>query len=300
VNDYDRIASIIEFLDERHTEQPPLAQLAGHAGLSPFHFHRLFSAWAGVTPKDFLQCLTVTHARNLLRKGETVLDAALDAGLSGPGRLHDLCVTLEAASPGEIKSGGRGFVIRFGFAETPFGTWMAAENARGICHISFVENASAGIALEALAESWPRAELKRDDSVAVGLAAKVFTRTGAGAQRLRAFVRGTEFQVRVWRALLEVPPGVLVSYGFLARFAGCAGAARAVGSAIGRNPLAYLIPCHRVIRETGIVQGYRWGDTRKRALLGWESTRLDHEPARARDREEVFVSGYTSGTCIGA
>ncbi|MCI0536265.1 MAG: methylated-DNA--[protein]-cysteine S-methyltransferase [Verrucomicrobiales bacterium] len=274
MNDYKRIARVIEYLDEHYTDQPDLPMLAEHVGLSPFHFHRLFSAWAGITPKDFVECLTLNHAKELLRQGESVLDAALATGLSGPGRLHDLCIKLEAASPGEIKSGGAGCEIRFGFAKTPFGNWLAAENSKGICHVGFVEQRTSA-ASATLYESWPEAEFTRDDSVAARLAALVFENSKPVTSRpaLRAFVRGTEFQVRVWRALLQVPSGALVSYGRLASLVGHPRASRAVGSAVGQNPLAYLIPCHRVIRETGVVKGYRWGDTRKRALLAWESAK---------------------------
>ena len=273
VNDYNRIARIIEYLDERYTEQPDLTSLAHQARLSPFHFQRLFSRWAGISPKDFVQCLTLDHARELLRRGESILDSALDAGLSGPGRLHDLCLRLESASPGEIKSGGAGFQIRFGFAETLFGDWLVAENSRGICHLAFVENSSSRSALDHLRARWPRAAFTHDDTIAANLAATVFPQAKPSGRRrpLRALVSGSPFQVRVWRALLQIPPGCVVSYGRLAALVGNPGAARAVGTAVGQNPLAYLIPCHRVIRETGIVKGYRWGTTRKRALLAWES-----------------------------
>jgi AraC family transcriptional regulator, regulatory protein of adaptative response / methylated-DNA-[protein]-cysteine methyltransferase len=276
VNEYERIARVIHYLDEHYTDQPDLAALAGHVRLSPFHFHRLFSTWAGITPKDFVECLTLNHAKELLRKGETILGAALGSGLSGPGRLHDLCIKLEAASPGEIKSGGAGCEIRFGFAGTPFGNWLAAENAKGICHVSFFEERASSAAADALHKSWPQAEFTRDDSVAERLAALVFENSKPPHETrpaLRAFIRGTDFQVRVWRALLQVPSGHVVSYGRLASLIGNPKASRAVGAAVGQNPLAYLIPCHRVIRETGVVKGYRWGDTRKRALLAWESAK---------------------------
>jgi len=272
MNDYQRIALVIRYLDEGHMAQPDLATLARRAGLSPFHFHRLFSSWAGITPKDFLQCLTVAHAKQLLREGKSVLDTALIAGLSGPGRLHDLCVNLEAASPGEWKSGGEGWTIVAGLADSPFGRCLIGEGPRGICHLSFVE-ADDGVAeLAALARDWPRARLARDDVAAARLARRVFERADHAEERpgLRAFVRGTAFQVRVWRALLALPPGTLVSYGALAASLGRPTAARAVGTAVGQNPLAYLIPCHRVIRETGVIGDYRWGRTRKRAIVAWE------------------------------
>ena len=273
MNDYARIARVIEYLDECYTDQPKLEVVARQIGLRPSHFHRLFTSWAGVTPKDFVECLTFTHVKALLRRGESVLHTALKVGLSGPGRLHDLCVKLEAASPGEIKSGGAGSRIRFGFADTPFGRWLAAESRRGICHLAFVDEGGEKDAFKLLRANWPNTELVHDDEVAGTLASRLFTRSRSGEREacLRAFVRGSPFQVRVWQALLQIPPGALVTYGRLASFLGQPSAARAVGAAVGQNSLAYLIPCHRVIRETGIVKGYRWGDTRKRAILAWET-----------------------------
>ena len=272
VNDYERIAQLIRFLGDRHIEQPDLATLAAHAGLSQFHFHRLFSSWAGVTPKAFLQSLTLAHAKELLREGGSVLDVALESGLSGPGRLHDLFVNLEAASPGEMKSGGAGWTISFGFADSPFGKCLIAESPRGICHLSFVEPDNNASDIAALRNDWPRAKWKRNDSAAERIASKVFSRPGVSRSRptLRALVRGTTFQVRVWRALLAVQPGTLTSYGRLAESIGQPAAARAVGTAVGQNSLACLIPCHRVIRETGVFGNYRWGPVRKRAIVAWE------------------------------
>jgi len=272
MNDYERIARVIRHLDACHAGQPDLASLAEIAGLSPFHFHRLFSAWAGITPKDFLQCLTLAHAKNLLYKGQSVLDAALGSGLSGPGRLHDLCLILEAASPGEVKSGGAGWTITAGFADTPFGRCLIGESPRGLCHLSFVDSGDGAAALAALRENWPRARLQRDDAIASRLTSGIFQRpeNRHSGPALRAFVKGTTFQVRVWRALLQVPPGTLVSYGCLAAAIDKPAAARAVGTAVGHNPLAWLIPCHRVIRETGVIGNYRWGAVRKRAMVAWE------------------------------
>jgi AraC family transcriptional regulator of adaptative response/methylated-DNA-[protein]-cysteine methyltransferase len=271
MNDYERIARIIRYLDERHTEQPDLAALAEEAGLSPSRFHRLFSDWAAITPKDFLQCLTLSHARALLRNGESVLDAALGSGLSGPGRLHDLCVNLEAATPGEVKSGGRGWTITAGFAPSPFGNCLIAESLRGICHLSFVDREEENLAT--LGKEWPEARIERNDEAASKWAAAIFDRRVRSDSRttLRAFVRGTPFQVKVWRALLRIPSGALVSYGRLAAAVGHPKASRAVGTAMGRNPLAYLVPCHRVIRETGAFGNYGWDPVRKRAILAYES-----------------------------
>lgn len=274
MNDYERIARVIRYLGEHHSEQPCLATLAGHAGLSPFHFHRLFSRWAGITPKDFLQCLTLSHARGLLRAGESVLDAALNAGLSGPSRLHDLCVNLEAASPGELKSGGAAWTIKAGFAESPFGTCLVGESPRGICHLSFVAAAERMSGASVIQKDWPLARIEWDDSAASRLIATLFESPVNSDSRpvLRAYVRGSSFQVRVWRALLHVPKGALVSYGRLAAAVSSRNAARAIGTAVGQNPLAYLIPCHRVIRETGALGDYRWGRVRKASIVAWESS----------------------------
>ena len=272
MNDYERVANVIRFLDRHHTDQPDLNELAATAGLSAFHFHRLFSTWAGVTPKDFLQCLTVEHVKQLLQDGHNVFDAALDAGLSGPGRLHDLCVTLEAASPGEMKNGGAGMQIDYGFADTPFGEALIAETKRGICHLTFVDVRGRDGARDLLKSEWPSAKLNRNDAQMAELCAKTFTqlRDGSARPNLRAFVRGTPFQIRVWRALLQIPVGSLTTYGRLAKLIGQSKAARAVGSAVGANPIAFIIPCHRVIRETGALGNYHWDPIRKRAIVGWE------------------------------
>lgn len=274
MNDYERIASVIRYLDKRHADQPDLAALAKQANLSPHHFHRLFTSWAGITPKDFLQCLTLAHAKTLLRNGKSVLDASLDSGLSSPSRLHDLCVTLEAASPGEVKSGGEGWTITVGFANSPFGRCLLGESPRGICYISFIESKREHAALAEVQNQWPRARLHRDDAAVHQLADGIFRRRTIQnpSMPLRAFVRGTPFQVRVWQALLQVPSGTLVSYGALAAAVGKPAASRAVGSAVGQNSLAYLIPCHRVICETGVLGNYRWGQVRKQAMVAWENT----------------------------
>lgn len=274
MNHYKRVEAVIRHLDRHFTSQPDLSSLAKQAGLSRFQFHRLFSAWAGVTPKDFLQCLTFTYVKRQLREGKSVLDAAFDSGLSGPGRLHDLCVRLEAASPGEIKSGGEGWRIRVGFAESPFGTCLIAEGPRGICHLSFTEAKKNSRSLEAIQKDWPRAKLFRDDAHAVKLARRIFNRSPRKvfpAAPLCVWVKGSAFQVAVWKALLQIPRGTLVSYGHLAKVVKKSGAARAAGSAVAKNPVAYLIPCHRVIRETGAIGEYHWGGIRKKAILAWES-----------------------------
>ncbi len=273
MNDYERIARVLRYVDAHHSEQPGLSVLAREAGLSVFHFHRLFSTWAGVTPKNFLQWLTFTRAQGLLREGESVLATALETGLSGPGRLHDLCVRVEAASPGEIKSGGAGWTIKAGFAPSPFGDCLAAQSPRGVCHISFVDR-NRKEAWENLKGLWPNARWQRDDVAIRRLLHGVFARTDRPRARrpLTAFVRGTDFQLRVWRALLSIPSGKVTTYGQLAAVVCTSSAARAVGSAVGSNELAWLIPCHRVIRQTGAAGDYRWGAVRKQAMIAWEAS----------------------------
>lgn len=292
MNDYDRIARIIRYLDKNHTDQPDLMMLAKQVGLSRHHFHRLFTSWAGVTPKDFLQCLTLNHAKGLLQQGKSVLDVTLDTGLSSPGRLHDLCVSLEAASPGEMKSGGQGWTIIFGFAESPFGKCLIAESSRGICQLSFVESGEETATLNELKSQWPQAQLQRNDASAKRLSNRIFNRRVIRneAAPLRAFVRGTPFQVKVWQALLQVRPGALASYGRLATSIEQPLAARAVGSAIGQNTIAYLIPCHRVIRETGILGNYRWGSIRKRAMLVWENAHNLNDQSKIHEFSKGPVS----------
>lgn len=271
---YEQMGRIIRHLDQQFLEQPSLEELAEIAGLSPAHFHRKFVSWVGITPKDFLQCLTLEHARDLLNRGDSVLDAALDSGLSGPGRLHDLCVTLEAASPGEIKTGGADLTLIWGSVPTPFGTCLVAESPRGICHLSF-QDGSPFDGESIIQSQWPSADLKHDDAIANEITARMFSSSPAQPDQspLRLWIKGTEFQIRVWRALLNIPRGSLSTYRRVAESIGQPKASRAVGKAIGSNDIAVLIPCHRVIRETGAVTGYRWGVGRKRAFVAWESAK---------------------------
>lgn len=273
MSDYERIAKLIQYLDANQGMQPSLAELSAFMELSPHHLHRLFSTWAAITPKGFLQCLTVERAKRLLHEGRSVLDTAIEVGLSGPGRLHDLCVSLEAASPGEIKSGGAGWKIVYGLAESPFGMVFLAETPRGICELVFVDECELSATLYNTQENWSSAQFFRNDERALELVDQIFSQEPSltRASPLRALLRGTAFQVSVWKALLRIPVGTVVSYGQLAESIDRPKASRAVGSAVGRNELAFLIPCHRVIRETGVVGDYRWGRTRKRAILAWES-----------------------------
>lgn len=270
MDDFTRIAGVIRHLDQHRGEQPSLRELAAVAGLGVSHFHRLFRRWAGVTPKDFLQCLTVEDAKRRLEDSASVLDAALDAGLSGPGRLHDLFVALEAASPGEYKSGGRGMTVEWGVVPSPFGPCSLGWTNRGICHLAFHDGKDAAMPA-GLRRAWPHADFRRNDRGAKAWACAIFRRDAKAREPMRVFVRGTPFQMRVWRALLCIPEGAVASYGRIARSIKSAGATRAVGTACGANPVAWLIPCHRVIRETGIVEGYRWGTVRKKAMLARES-----------------------------
>lgn len=274
MNDYERIAKIIRHIDTAFLRQPSLEELAQVVDLSPSHFHRMFVKWAGITPKDFIQTLTMDHAKRLLKHGSSVLDSSLDSGLSGPGRLHDLCVSMEAATPGEIKSGGAGMKIGWGVAESPFGKIFVAMTPKGLCHLSFFNETHAE-ALSVFNNDWPKAESFRDDRMVENLSAKIFkTDSPEKLSPLRIHVKGTAFQVKVWKALLEIPEATLTTYGRIAEEIGSPKASRAVGTAIGSNQVSYLIPCHRVIRESGVSGGYRWGQLRKRVMISWEAARI--------------------------
>jgi AraC family transcriptional regulator of adaptative response/methylated-DNA-[protein]-cysteine methyltransferase len=267
---YERVARAIEFLRRNAASQPDLADAARHVHLSEHHFQRLFTRWAGVSPKRFVQYLTVEHAKSRLSATSGVLELAGAVGLSGPGRLHDLFVTLEAMSPGEYKAGGAGLAIRYGVHESPFGAALVAVTARGICGLHFVDTAADG--RERLREDWPNAELRQDRDGTARVLERLFRPLAAQPGRpLALLVKGSNFQVQAWRALLELPFGSLATYGPVAGRIGAPGSARAVGTAIGANPIAWLIPCHRVIRESGELGGYRWGPGRKAAMLGWEA-----------------------------
>jgi len=274
MSSYESIAKAIRYLDAHRTEQPDLATVAAEVGMSPAQFHRMFRAWAGATPEDFLQCLTLSHARCLLRDGKDALASAPDSGLSGPGRLHDLCVTLDAATPGAIKTRGAGLKICAGVVASPFGNCLIGETQRGICHLSFFEGEDREAALASLREDWPLALVENNDAGIETRASQIFSPAAARAP-LKLYVKGTAFQLSVWRALLEVQSGSLTSYGQLASSAGYPQASRATGTAVGRNAISFLIPCHRVIRKTGISGNYRWGAIRKRAILAWENSQLD-------------------------
>ena len=272
MTDYERIERAIRSIEQNFRAQPSLAEMAREAGLSEFHFQRLFTRWAGVSPKRFVQFLTAEYAKRLLEESRSVLAASYEAGLSGPSRLHDLLVTFDAVTPGEHRNGGVGVEVAYGVHDSPFGPAFVAATTRGICRLTFVDG-DAGDELAALRARWPNASLAEDRAATALLARRAFA--GANGTPLGLHLRGTNFQLQVWRALLDVPAAHLVSYGHVARAIGMPTAARAVGAAIGANPVAYLIPCHRVIREVGELGGYRWGTARKRALLGWEAARAE-------------------------
>ena len=264
---YARMAKVIRYVDENFREQPDLAELASVAGLSPAHFSREFARWAGLPPTRYVKRLALLAAQGSLTRGESVIAAAWEAGLSGPGRLHDLFVSFEAVTPGEYKTGGAGLELAHGFATTPFGTGHFAATGRGLAWLAFVD-AGERNAIEELAARMPGARLTRDDASAGRVAEQVF---GQRRGRLALDVRGTNFQVRVWEALLKLGANAALDYGQIARAIGQAGASRAVGQAVARNPVAFLIPCHRVLRRDGALGGYRWGVDRKRAMLAWET-----------------------------
>ena len=275
-SDFQTVADSLSFLGNNFQQQPSLVELASRAGMSKYHFQRVFTRWAGVSPKRFLQFVTVEHAKKLLAESEPILQTAFSLGLSGPARLHDLFVTIEGMTPGEFKKGGSDLEILYGVHDSPFGPALFARTERGLCHLSFLPEKDplfvAGNVQE-LQDEWPGATLTKSPDQTAELAKVVFEPTNRPSTptSLSVFLKGTNFQVKVWNALLRIPPGTVTTYGRLAHALGQPTAARAVGSAVGKNPVSYLIPCHRVIREMGTISGYRWGPTRKRAMLGWEA-----------------------------
>ncbi len=280
--DYARLAQAIRYIEDHRESQPRLDEVAAHAGLSPAHFQRLFSRWVGVSPKAFLKLLTHAHARALLAGQASLLDAALDSGLSGPGRLHDLFLTVEAMTPGEVKSGGAGLTLAWGFHDSPFGDCLLMANERGVTGLAFAGPGERAQVFEDMRRRWPNAVYAHRPDVTGPLVDRIFPavppKRGDDASPLSLLVGGTAFQHRVWRALLEIPPGSAVSYSDIARKVCTEKAVRAVGSAVGRNPISWLIPCHRVLRQSAALGGYHWGLTRKRAMLAWEAARVS-EPA---------------------
>ena len=269
--DFARIEKAICFVEANFRTQPSLAQVAAQVHLSEYHFQRLFRRWAGISPKRFLQYLTADYARQLLRESRSVLEVSDATGLSGAGRLHDLMVNLHAATPGEIKALGANLRIQYGFHPSPFGECLVAVTGRGICAIEFIAAGGRAAALAHLKRQWPQATWRLQPRATQPTVARLFAAARAAGDRLDLFVQGSNFQVKVWEALLRIPPASAVSYEDIAACIAAPTATRVVASAIARNPVAFLIPCHRVIRKTGAFGEYRWGSARKKAMLGWEA-----------------------------
>jgi len=274
-SDYERIEKAIVYLRENFKEQPNLGAVAKQVHLSPFHFQRLFKDWAGVSPKKFLQFISVEYAKGLLKQNLSLADVSFETGLSGTSRLHDLFITIEGMTPGEYKNGGEALRINYSFATTPFGEIIIASTEKGICHIAFIKNKAE--AIEQLKNTFPNSALnKRTDQLQQD-ALQFFTGNWNDLKKIKLHLRGTAFQLKVWQSLLHIPFGNRVTYGSIAGNINNPKASRAVGTAIGDNPVAFLIPCHRVIRSSGIIGDYHWGSGRKAAILGWESSKLAAE-----------------------
>jgi AraC family transcriptional regulator of adaptative response/methylated-DNA-[protein]-cysteine methyltransferase len=282
-SDYARMERAIRYLDATRAEQPELADVAKHVGLSAAHFQRMFTRWAGISPKRFLQHRTAQVVKRLLRENHSTLDAGYEAGLSGPSRVHDLIVNAEAVSPGEYQRAGEGVVVKFGFHPSPFGECLIAVTQRGICHLAFVHPVPRGDALERLRHDWPRAELRADQNATREAMGRAFP-NGASAKRspLSLHIKGTNFQLKVWEALLKIPDGAVTTYGDIAAALHAPSASRAVGSAVGSNPVSWLIPCHRVIRASGELGGYAWGIERKKVMLFKET--IEDRSSKTEDR----------------
>ncbi|WP_345952740.1 methylated-DNA--[protein]-cysteine S-methyltransferase [Mucilaginibacter sp. PAMB04168] len=272
--DYKRIAQAIEYLKLNYKRQPTLDEAAAHVHLSPFHFQRMFKDWAGISPKQFLQYLSIEHAKSILREKQTSLfNAAFEAGLSGTGRLHDLFVKIEGMTPGEYKNGGEQLHINYSFTESPFGTLLAAATPKGVCYMAFVDEPEPD-ALAKLRHNFPNATYHQLLDQIQQNALQIFTQDWSQLDNVKLHLKGTAFQLKVWEALLKVPMGGLSTYAGLASILNNPNACRAVGSAVGNNPVAFLIPCHRVIRSTGEIGQYHWGSVRKNAIIGWEAAKL--------------------------
>jgi AraC family transcriptional regulator of adaptative response/methylated-DNA-[protein]-cysteine methyltransferase len=273
--DYERVRRIVAYISERWREQPSLDDIAHHVGLSTTHVHHLFRRWCGLTPKAFLQAITLDNAKALLTDAASVLDATYEVGLSGPARLHDLFVTHEAMTPGDFKAGGADVAMRYGFHPSPFGEAIVVATERGLAGLGFVDDGDRATALADMQRRWPKASYVEDAVATAGLARRIFdARSWSTAQPLRVVLIGTDFEVRVWETLLRVPVGKATTYSDIARRIGKPSACRAVGAAVGKNPISFVVPCHRVLGRSGALTGYHWGLTRKRAMLGWEAGKL--------------------------
>ncbi|MDJ1158917.1 bifunctional helix-turn-helix domain-containing protein/methylated-DNA--[protein]-cysteine S-methyltransferase [Chelatococcus sp. SYSU_G07232] len=270
--DYERVRRILAYITEHWRSQPSLEAIADHVGLSTTHVHHLFRRWAGLSPKAFLQAITLDHAKALLADSASVLDTTYEVGLSGPGRLHDLFVTHEAMSPGDWKARGEGLVMRYGFHPSPFGEAILVATDRGLAGLGFVDGGDRAAALADMKGRWPRAHYVEDAGATAPLARRIFDPTLWRPEHpLRVVLIGTDFEVRVWQALLRIPLGRATTYSDIACRLGKPAASRAVGAAVGKNPISFVVPCHRVLGRSGALTGYHWGLTRKQAILGWEA-----------------------------
>lgn len=276
--DYQRIEQAINYLGQSFREQPDLRDVARRVHLSEYHFQRLFRRWAGISPKRFLQFLTVEHAKKLLDESSDLLRVTYDSGLSSPGRLHDLFVNTEAVTPGEFKKRGEGVEITFGVHTSPFGDCLLAMTERGICSLSFISSSERTRAIKLLKSKWSKATFRENSRATQPAFDQIFNQKKNGvARKVNLFLQGTNFQIKVWEALLKIPSGFLLSYEDIAAMIGKPGASRAVGNAISNNPIAYAIPCHRVIRKVGVIGDYRWGSARKKAMLAWEAAKRNSD-----------------------
>jgi AraC family transcriptional regulator of adaptative response/methylated-DNA-[protein]-cysteine methyltransferase len=282
-SDYARIEKALNYIADRVDEQPELDAVAASIGLSPFHFQRLFTRWVGVSPKKFLQFLTLARAKDCLNASASVLDAAHEAGLSGPSRLHDLFLAHESVTPGEFKQRGEGLTISYGWAESPFGDCLILTTPRGICGLAFAGEDGRAPCLADMRGRWPYADFVEDEAAIARMGEAIFAPRGSDSEKLKLVLYGSPFQIKVWEALLRIPQGALVSYDGLAAAIGASGAARAVGSAVGDNPISFLIPCHRVIRKSGAISHYHWGRPRKMAMIGWEAAQRERLVMDAAD-----------------
>lgn len=272
MNDYERIEKAIHFIRENYQQQPELSEVAHHVHLSPFHFQRMFKEWAGVTPKKFLQFISVEHAKELLQQNLTLEDVSFETGLSGTGRLHDLFISIEGMTPGEFKNDGENLVIHYSFAETPFGDVLIASTQKGICHISFVQ--SRREEFELLKGHFRKASFLQKTDLLQQNALQIFKEDWSDLSKIKLHLKASPFQIKVWETLLKIPFGSVASYSTIAHSIHLPNASRAVGTAVAANPVAFLIPCHRVIKSSGVLGGYHWGNDRKTAIIGWEAAKI--------------------------
>jgi AraC family transcriptional regulator, regulatory protein of adaptative response / methylated-DNA-[protein]-cysteine methyltransferase len=273
---FQRIAEAIGFITENFKSQPALDEVAKRIHLSPYHFQRLFTDWAGVSPKKFLQFISLEHAKNILKEKKVrLLDAAFETGLSGTSRLHDLFINIEGMTPGEYKNGGENLSINYSFAESPFGNILVASTSKGICHMAFADNEEE--AFSDLKRNFPHAHYRQMVDLVQQNALYIFSKDWKNLDKIKLHLKGTEFQLKVWEALLKIPLGKLSTYGDIAGKLQLPRASRAVGSAVGNNPVAFLIPCHRVIQSSGAFGQYHWGSNRKTAMIGWEAAKASVE-----------------------